>query len=107
MASEDLVPKLIELKRKGEAGKLKNIIQIEPLTSERRQEIVDAGFNAFSYADILQMGRADMRRYVEPQQDDVYTFSYTSGTTGDPKGAMLTQKNLMSTLTAVFDVIEF
>jgi len=36
------------------------------------------------------MGRADLRPYIEPDVNDVYTFSYTSGTTGDPKGAMLT-----------------
>lgn len=31
---------------------------------------------------------------VDP--DQCFTFSYTSGTTGVPKGAMLTQKNLLS-----------
>jgi len=90
MATEDLVPKLLELKRKNEAGKLKNIIQVQPLTEERRQEIVNAGINAYSYDDIIQLGKSDTRAYVEPGPNDVYTFSYTSGTTGDPKGAMLT-----------------
>jgi long-chain acyl-CoA synthetase len=28
----------------------------------------------------------------EPEADDVYMFSYTSGTTGDPKGVKLTHK---------------
>lgn len=31
---------------------------------------------------------------VDP--DQCFTFSYTSGTTGVPKGAMLSQKNLLS-----------
>ena len=32
--------------------------------------------------------------------NDVYSFSYTSGTTGNPKGAMLSHANLVSVIAA-------
>ena len=32
----------------------------------------------------------------EPEPDTIYMFCYTSGTTGDPKAAMLTHKNLIA-----------
>ena len=34
--------------------------------------------------------------FIEPQKDDVYIFSYTSGTTGDSKGVKLTLNNILS-----------
>lgn len=40
----------------------------------------------------------------EIEEDDVVTISYTSGTTGDPKGIMLTQLNYFSNCT---DAMEF
>ena len=33
---------------------------------------------------------------IEPKPDDIYMFSYTSGTTGDPKGVKLSHKMLIN-----------
>jgi len=33
---------------------------------------------------------------VEPKPDDTFMFSYTSGTTGDPKGVKLTHNMLVN-----------
>lgn len=96
LVSEDLVPKYIELKRSGEAGNLRNIIQMERMGAERRQELNEVGLNAFNYEDVVEMGRHDIRPNVPANRDDVYSFSYTSGTTGDPKAVMITHGGIMS-----------
>ncbi len=43
---------------------------------------------------------------VSAALDDVIALLYTSGTTADPKGVMLTHDNLLAEMEAVFDLIE-
>jgi acyl-CoA synthetase (AMP-forming)/AMP-acid ligase II len=45
-----------------------------------------------SYEELLSASSADEPQ-VDISEDDLYVIQYTSGTTGKPKGVMLTQKN--------------
>ncbi len=44
----------------------------------------------------------DRRQTPEPTEDELAALVYTSGTTGKPKGVMLTHRNVVSNLKAVF-----
>lgn len=53
----------------------------------------------FSYSTLIEHGKTLVNvnnNNIVVNKNDCYTFSYTSGTTGSPKGAMISQKNMLA-----------
>ncbi|KAE9601152.1 putative long-chain-fatty-acid--[acyl-carrier-protein] ligase [Lupinus albus] len=71
----------------------------------------------FSFTEVIDLGREsrmalsdahDAKQhyvYEEINSDDVATLVYTSGTTGNPKGVMLTHGNLMHQIKSLWDIV--
>jgi len=55
-----------------------------------------SGVRLLSYADAVLEGRKNSVDPNPPKPDDLCTIMYTSGTTGVPKGVLLTHRNVLS-----------
>ncbi|KAF9932240.1 hypothetical protein FBU30_008662 [Linnemannia zychae] len=56
----------------------------------------ERGIKIYDFQQVEALGREYPRRHTPPQADEVASLCYTSGTTGQPKGAMLTHRNFIA-----------
>lgn len=77
---------------------------------------VESGLADFSMAEFERRGAEDeppdaatrhREKALQIRPDDIATFLYTSGTTGEPKGVMLTHDNIYSNVAAARQMIPF
>jgi long-chain acyl-CoA synthetase len=93
------------LERRDSLPDLTNVISLQPETS------LD---DVISLTRLMECGDAWMRQHpgrlrevsAAVQPDDLLTIVYTSGTTAEPKGVMLTHYNVLSNVHGVRDVLE-
>lgn len=94
------IPTLLKLK--ASLPNLKMIVSLDPLDAGEQDghskrallESMAAGQDVAIYSmdQVEALGEASKRGYNAPSPEDVVTINYTSGTTGPPKGVVLTHR---------------
>uniref|UniRef100_A0A914ZN71 Long-chain-fatty-acid--CoA ligase n=1 Tax=Parascaris univalens TaxID=6257 RepID=A0A914ZN71_PARUN len=92
------------LGRKDECRSIKTIVIMESFSKALREHSERAGMKVYSLAEIEAKGHSatDRLSLQLPSADDLCTIAYTSGTTGKPKGVMLTHGNVIACITGLF-----
>ncbi|NWR87842.1 ACSL1 ligase, partial [Furnarius figulus] len=91
---------------KGETPILNTIVIMESFGADLVERGKKCGVEVFSMREIEELGRAHRQKPMPPKPEDLAVICFTSGTTGNPKGAMITHQNIVSNASAFVKTTE-
>ncbi|XP_050647650.1 long-chain-fatty-acid--CoA ligase 1 isoform X3 [Macaca thibetana thibetana] len=85
---------------------LKIIVLMDAYGSELVEQGQKCGVEIISLKAMEDLGRANRRKPKPPAPEDLAVVCFTSGTTGNPKGALITHRNIVSDCSAFVKATE-
>ncbi|XP_023533273.1 long chain acyl-CoA synthetase 4-like [Cucurbita pepo subsp. pepo] len=85
---------------------LKTIVSYGKVTPNLREEFEKYGLEIFSWDEFLLLGENQHFDLPVKKKSDISTIMYTSGTTGDPKGVIISNKSIISLIAGVQRLLE-
>lgn len=93
-ATKDKAKKLLE--NISSYPTLKKLIVFDEIDDSLKKASEEASIELYYFGDLEKEGKENRKDFILPKNETVGCICYTSGTTGNPKGAILTNDNLIS-----------
>ncbi|XP_068133537.1 long-chain-fatty-acid--CoA ligase 6 isoform X3 [Hyperolius riggenbachi] len=97
---------LLEHVERGETPGLKSVVLMDPLDQELVERGRKCSVSIQTMHELEECGKQNRRAPVPPKPEDLSIVCFTSGTTGNPKGAMLTHGNVVADFSGFLKVTE-
>ena len=97
------IGELIKTKKDHPSLSLSTLVCVDEVDAAHASAARSVGISVIPFKAVLEAGSKLSVRpaHTPPSPDDIYTFCFTSGTTGEPKGALITHRNIIANCTAL------
>ncbi|KAG9270438.1 long-chain-fatty-acid-CoA ligase 6 [Astyanax mexicanus] len=103
---EEKAESLLLNKEKGVTPALSCLVLFNPVSAALVERGKACGVEIMHLSEIMDLGRENLKTPVPPKPQDLAVVCFTSGTTGKPKGAMITHGNIASNTSSVIKILE-
>lgn len=98
VCSKQTIGELIRTKKQHPDLHFTHLVCVDDVSEEFKGAASSAGLSILTFTGVVDEGAklgANKPAHTPPSPDDIYTFCFTSGTTGEPKGALITHRNII------------
>ncbi|KAM4616710.1 long-chain-fatty-acid--CoA ligase 1 isoform 3-T5 [Polymixia lowei] len=103
---EEKASSLLENKEKGVTPTLSCLVLFNDFSDALLERGKQCGVEILKLTQLMDLGRQNLKDPLPPQPQDLAVVCFTSGTTGKPKGAMITHGNIASNTSSVIKILE-